>query len=258
LGPYPGPIGPPANESQDREEAARKLWAVLSPEDQDDLDLHVVVKTGAVPDIIAATVEEEHADIAVLGTHGRRWLGRLVVGSTTEAMLRKMPIPVLTVSHVIRPMAFRRILFATDLSEASSRGLTSAMDLARTLGAEIIAMHALGSMAMMPREYPEPVDFRKLAFDEARRRMGQLISEGRLHNVKVEPLITEGHPATEILRVADETMADIILLTVERKNVVERVLMGTTAEHVVRQAGVPVLTIPVNVAVRAARLDQAG
>jgi nucleotide-binding universal stress UspA family protein len=231
---------------------------MLSPEDQDDLDLHVVVKSGAVPDIIAATVQEEGADIAVLGTHGRRWLGRLVVGSTTEALLRKLPIPVLTVSHVIRPMAFRRILFATDLSETASRGLTFAMDLARTLDAEIVAMHALGSMAMMPREYPEPVEFRKLAFDEARRRMGQLVSEGRLHNVKIEPLITEGRPATEILRVADETMADLILLPVEHKNVIERVFIGTTAERVVRQAGVPVLTVPVNVAARAARLEQAG
>ena len=42
--PYPVPLDPPADDSRDREEALQKLWSMLSPEDQDDLDLHVVVR----------------------------------------------------------------------------------------------------------------------------------------------------------------------------------------------------------------------
>ena len=229
-------------DAEHREEAIRQLWALLVPEDQDDLDLQVVVKEGNIQKAIAATIEKEGSNIVVLGTHGLGRVGRLIIGSTTENLLRKLTIPMVTVSNAIRPMAFKRVLFATDLSEAAHRGFTFALDMARTLQSEIVAVHTLtaagkNKLAAQPHE---------LAVEEARRKLARLVAEGKFHNVKIETVLTEGSPAVQILKTAEESAADLILIMIAAKGAVERALIGTTAEHVVREARVPVLALPVN------------
>ena len=106
-------------EKEHREQAARMLSALLGSEDQDDLDLRIVVKSGNIKNEILAVIREQHADILVMGTHGRGLFGRWVIGSITEGMLRKISIPILTVCRATKPLTFDRILFATDLSESS-------------------------------------------------------------------------------------------------------------------------------------------
>ena len=95
-------------ESEPREQAMRMLSALLAPEDQDDLDLRIVIKSGNIKDEITSTIAEQHADIAVMGTHGRGLLGRWLIGSVTQGILRKMPIPILTVCCATRPLTFEK------------------------------------------------------------------------------------------------------------------------------------------------------
>jgi nucleotide-binding universal stress UspA family protein len=78
-----------------REQAKAQLAALQPP------DVKVVLETRlaegeAAPEILRAA-EAAHADLIVMGTHGRRGLSRLVMGSVAEAVLRKAPCPVLTV-----------------------------------------------------------------------------------------------------------------------------------------------------------------
>jgi nucleotide-binding universal stress UspA family protein len=61
------------------------------------LDVRAVLKTGAPASAIADTAAEEHADLIVIGTHGRTGLNRLVIGSVAERVVRSAPCPVLTV-----------------------------------------------------------------------------------------------------------------------------------------------------------------
>ena len=56
-----------------------------------------VLKTGVAPEAIVETAAEAHADLIVIGTHGRRGFSRLVVGSDAEAVMRASPVPVLLV-----------------------------------------------------------------------------------------------------------------------------------------------------------------
>src|SRR5690242_6619071 len=83
-------------ESPERQEQATAALSMLvSPEDQDDLNLLVLVKAGEIRQQIEAAVAEQHADFVVMGTHGRRLLGRLFIGSVTEDLLRRMTIPLM-------------------------------------------------------------------------------------------------------------------------------------------------------------------
>ena len=63
--------------------------------------------------------------------------------------------------------------------------------------------------------------------------------------MKVETILAEGTPADAISRIADENSVDFIVLAVSRKSRMDRILVGTTAEKVIRDANVPVLSVPV-------------
>jgi nucleotide-binding universal stress UspA family protein len=84
--------------------------------------------------------------------------------------------------------------------------------------------------------------------EEAATRLAELAAEGNRHDVRVETLVVEGHPATEILKTADSNDIDLVLLSIGHKGIIERALLGTTAEQVIRESHVPVLSIPSGIA----------
>jgi nucleotide-binding universal stress UspA family protein len=233
-------------EPQRKEETLRQLGTFLPPEHEDDLDIQVVLKAGNARKEIVAAAQEQHADLVILGTHGRGRMGRLLVGSTTEGLLRRLNVPMMTVSHVASPRSFKRILFATDLSDSTSAGFTFALNIAQTLNAEILAIHALG-VPMLAGEFGSSVQTEELAFDEVRRRLQMLVTEGKRRQIRVQTIVAHGPAAKRILKAADENEADLIVLAIEKKGIIERALLGTTAEQVVREAAVPVLLIPVDI-----------
>jgi nucleotide-binding universal stress UspA family protein len=230
-------------ELERREEALDKLSALLVPEDEDDLDLHVVVKSGDLQSEIIRTIAEQSADIVVLGTHGRGRLGRFIIGSTTEQLLRKLAIPVLTVRST-RPLDFRRILFATDLSEPSMKAFDFALSLAQGLRSDIVAVHAVDKAMTSSAEDVVATEMRDVAMRQARQKLDMLVTEGKRHGVEIQTVLAEGTAAREILKTSDQSGADLILLAISSKGFLERALIGATAEQVVREANVPVLSIP--------------
>src|SRR5436190_458893 len=89
---YTFPTETEATERKRCERAERMLAAMLSPEDQDDLDLETSVAVGDIPSVIELAVRKQHADIVVMGTHGRGLVGRWLVGSVTQSLLRKLDV----------------------------------------------------------------------------------------------------------------------------------------------------------------------
>jgi nucleotide-binding universal stress UspA family protein len=226
-----------------RDQALRMLGALLGSEDQDDLDLRTVVKCGSIKDEIAAVIREQEADILVMGTHGRGFFGRLLIGSVTEGILRKISIPVLTVCRATKPLALNRILLATDMSESSRGGFDFALELARTMRSDLVMFHAVDRTALaggaeMVAYVSEDI------VEQAKAKLAELAAEAKRAKVRVETELVEGVAAEEILATAERSSADLILISVAKKGAVERALLGTTAERIIREATVPVLSIP--------------
>ena len=67
-----------------------------------------VVRVGAPSEQILALAEEVHADLLVVGTHGRRGLAHALIGSVAERLVRTAPVPVLTVGSHAAPAAAPR------------------------------------------------------------------------------------------------------------------------------------------------------
>ena len=76
-----------------------------------------------------------------------------------------------------------------------------------------------------------------------------MAKEARTRGVPVETAIFRGNAAEQICEASKTASADLIILAVERKGLLERAFLGTTAERVVREAKVPVLSIPVTASV---------
>jgi nucleotide-binding universal stress UspA family protein len=246
---YTFPTESEVAERQRCERAERMLSAMLGSEDQDDLDLETAVVVGDIAAEIENAVRRQHADIVVMGTHGRGLVGRWLIGSVTQSLLRKINVPILTVCHATRPLSFKRILFASDFSEASAEGLDFTMNLAANLNAGIVVAHVVDKRPTVTYETPEMSAVfdaeQKRFLEEAQNTFKQIEAKARARNVRVETVLAQGIPADAISRIADENIVDFIVLAVSRKSRMDRILLGTTAEKVIRDANVPVLSVPV-------------
>jgi len=227
-------------------ETRRLLPAEIPEAYREQLSSQTIVKSGDVRDELLGVVAEEGVDLIVMGTHGRRHLSRFFLGSTTEAILRHVPVPILTVSErgaeqqteLPFDVPFRRILYATDLPETNMSGLHYCSDFARRLGAHLTLLHV-----MSPFESPVFEDEAELHAQ----RMGELhkaIEREHGSHLNAATDVVRGTPHHEILKYAEATNADLIVINLQSKGLLERALLGSTAERVIRSAKIPVLSIP--------------
>jgi len=80
--------------------ARRHLWSLAQKLERDGLAIDCIAVEGSAADGIREIAEREHADLIVMGTHGRRGLTALVMGSVAEAIVRRAKCPVLVVKDV--------------------------------------------------------------------------------------------------------------------------------------------------------------
>jgi nucleotide-binding universal stress UspA family protein len=216
--------------------------------------LDVLVDSGRPAAAIIDRAASMSADLIVIGTHGAGGFEHLVLGSVAEKVLRKAGCPVLTVPpHAERSaLPFKRILCAVDFSAWSLRAFELAQSLARESGA---ALTALSVIEWPWQEPPAPVfaelpaeqaaaltEYRRYMEEAALRRLTSLVEKSAA-GIAAEPRIGHGKPAAQILQAAADLGADLIVIGVHGRNALDLGVFGSTANHVVRQAVCPVLTL---------------
>jgi universal stress protein A len=130
------------------------------------------------------------------------------------------------------------ILQPTDFSERSEAALQLSCALARDYGARLVVLHVAVQPAVAFGEGFITVDSE---FRDAREQLDELPIPA--DDIRAERRFETGDPAAEILRVADDIHADLIVVGTHGRTSVSRLLMGSTAEQIVRQAPCPVLTV---------------
>ncbi len=140
---------------------------------------------------------------------------------------------------------FRRIVCATDFSPTAAVAVGQATELARQQGGEVVLVHVLphlaqpfGGMGMIDSLGTLQAELR----DRARE---QLAAVGKQfgNGLRLRTELREGHIAEQVLACARDTNADLIVLGTHGHTGLQHVLLGSTAERVVRLAPCPVLTI---------------
>ena len=136
-------------------------------------------------------------------------------------------------------MYAKKIVFPTDFSTSSDAGLAQATSLARDTGARLLILH----VEEPPAAYGGgEMYYGVLEPDNSEiNRMLQAVVPAD-PSVPYEHRMVMGDPATEIVRLADEEKADLIVMGTHGRSGLRRLLMGSVAESVVRHANCPVLT----------------
>jgi nucleotide-binding universal stress UspA family protein len=209
------------------------------------------VRNGAAEFEIYKTAREQSADLIVIASHGLGGLKHKFIGSTSEAVVRHAPCPVLTVrEHTFateegqRPcFAPRRILLTTDFSEASKKAFPYAMALARKFEASLILVH------VVPSHLPAELSHMGMVLEEK-----EMLSKAQEHlpgfqqaeldpHLHVETAVLHGGPAHEICTSAAMQGADLIVISTHGHTGLKRFALGSVTENVVRHAPCPVLVV---------------
>ena len=131
------------------------------------------------------------------------------------------------------------ILHPTDFSEHSEFAFRLACALARDYKARLVLLHVIPPPMVIYAGGPVPAETWP-SVEEVKEKLTQL--EGQAHHVRVESQVMEGDPVDMILRAAEETHSDVIVMGTHGRTALARLLLGSVAESVLRKAPCPVLT----------------
>jgi nucleotide-binding universal stress UspA family protein len=139
-----------------------------------------------------------------------------------------------------------RILCPVDFSAASDRALEHAVTLAHWFSASITALHVWPSVPLAVAASHAP--FANAPFDEStrrslRRELVAMLERAGVPKAAGHTLVLEGDPATEILRQAQETPADLVVMGTHGRLGLPRLALGSVTESVLRRAPCPVLSV---------------
>lgn len=141
----------------------------------------------------------------------------------------------------------QKILYATDFSESSAPASEYAVTLAQLAGAEVFVLHVIGELEDKRRGRIPPETFELFEKEievHVIKEMEQFCQRFLGERVKYSTETAIGKPFQIILKTAQTQKADLIIMGTHGRTGIEHVLMGSTAERVIRKSPIPVLTVP--------------
>jgi nucleotide-binding universal stress UspA family protein len=240
------------------------------------------VRYGHAAEEILDHAQSRSVGLIAMSTHGRSGLRRWVLGSVAEAVLRAAPVPVLLLRAELpasavalsgattpaparavagigdeRPEAgapgaelgasyFRHILCPVDFSPHSDRAMAYAGALAQRFGADLTVLHVIyDPLDITCSHIPHP-PLENLRGEMVRD--AEHVLQGRVGRTlpllpRAKSVVVAGPPFKQIIRYAREHRADLIVMGTQGLSGLDRLIMGSTAERVVRMAPCPVLSI---------------
>ena len=184
-------------------------------------------ESGEASEAIVGEAAEKRVDMIVIGRHGRKGLAKALLGEVAAKVIAHAPCKVLVVPKAAR-IEYRNILVAIDGSAHSSAALTEAIAIAKRCGSHLIALSAMRDET----ERQEAENYANKAADLAQR-------EG----VSVEAVTPTGRSFNAIVETAGGRGVDLIVMGTYGKTGVKKLLMGSSTEKVIGNAGCGVLVV---------------
>lgn len=202
---------------------------------------------------ICRVAQEIDIDLIVIATRGNTGLRHFVIGSTAERVVRYSHCPVLVVrgrdaqKKPAQVATFRKILVPVDFSDCSTKGLDQALALAGEFKAKLILLHSVALQYYVAADEYARYDLPLLLQQTgkvAKEQMRDLVQQTNWNGVEVETSIQIGHAGEQVCAEAGDRKTDLIVISTHGRTGFEHVLLGSTAEYVVRHASCPVLVVP--------------
>jgi len=235
-------------DAQERE-ARKRLVGIAAELRRRGVRADTTLKIGAAASTIVERAKKGSADLVLMATQGRGFVEHLLLGSVAERVVRSAPCPVLTLRAGGRlpTKKFKRILIATDFSQASESALNYAVDLARSSSAELIVLHVVEPVALTGDAYGFTANAAmyngiERAAKESIARVGNRLRKKR--GLRCRTVLANGTAAMAIVDAATRLAADVVVVGTHGHGGFEHFFLGSVAERVVRTSSRPVLTVP--------------
>lgn len=242
---------------EDRDAALAAMRQFAETEVGPDASIGFAIAEGSPANEILDRARTQASDLLVMGTHGRSGFERFLLGSVTEKVLRKAPCPVLTVpprvADVVPTPAARlkNIVCPVDFSDSSAEALNYAISLANESGGRLTVVHVIEMPPELPIEEHETIfssprslpEYVVMAKADRSGRLKEMITNAGGAEGSISIVLATGKAYREILRIAAEQSADLIVVGIHGRGAADVFFLGSTTQHVVRQATCPVLTI---------------
>jgi nucleotide-binding universal stress UspA family protein len=212
----------------------------------------VEVRDGEPIEVLLAAIEDEHADLLVVGSRGVGGRPELALGSTSLHVLRAARVPVLVVPDRRQAAAaadglrLRHLLVGVDHSQASRAALELAADVAASLGGSLSVLEVVEYVPAFPLDEPTAAGGgRQRRVAEAA--MALLEAEARdvrARGVGVQVVVRSGDPAATLLEVGDDVDADLVVVGTRGRGGPDELLLGSVARTVADRARRPTLVVP--------------
>lgn len=225
--------------------AARSEKQMLEPYAQRVRDAglrcEIVVRPGLPADEILAYTRERQIDRIVMGTHSPGPIGKLLVGSVAEAVLRSASLPVYIVGPDVvdasyRDFATRTILCAASLHEASAMVAAFAAELAAQHRARLVLQHVI-----RPQDRAEILSHQSL--DEVEAGMFELVPKNLRGQIEIQTIVVPGDPTEELLYQSRAQQADLIVLGAHGASAFAAITRHGIVYKVLAHAECPVITL---------------
>ena len=215
------------------EEKARRLEQDIADIEAMGIPVTKLVREGDPAEEIVKAAKEVGADVIVMGTHSNRSIWDVLLGSVTEKVVKNAPCPVVAVSRTPQQSKGEKgpFLLVTDFSDASEKAVKVAASLAKEQKTKLIVLTVMG---------------RGLGKRVAQLGLEHLVEELRSQGLDVEGMIRKGrhgHIYPQIVDVAKEVGASVIIMGSHSRLTVYDVLLGYVAENVSKHAPCPVLIV---------------
>lgn len=205
---------------------------------------------------LLAHADSIKSNLIGVGTHARKGLPRLLLGSFAETLLLESKIPILTVGPQARCGPLDKILFATDFSEGGEGTFSQVLALARELSSEVIIYHAIQRPAdvvfqsgvyLSPLGWVSVQEYLEKSESEIRERASRWVSRAKEAGIACTFKIRSGDSSFDsvpeaIMKEAEEGKVGMIAMGAQ-SGAISATLLGSVVRHVVRGAPCPVWVI---------------
>lgn len=214
----------------------------------DGIETSTMISDGAPPQALLAAAAETGTDLIAIGAHRRHLLKDVFLGTTAERIIRQSTVPVLMV-NTEPALPYRHMLIAVDLSDASELAVKAAIRLGfdRHMAVSVLYLFEAHAAGLMIRSATPMTEIRKYMNQEAEAAGAALRAFLKKTGVaSIHPVAqpAAGPVAESICTTARELDADLIVVGTQGKTGMSRVMLGSVAEGVLRQADRDVLAVP--------------
>jgi len=200
--------------------------------------------------VILDYATEIGADLVVMGSHGRRGVSRWVLGSVAEKVIRTADCPVMTVRAAKRSEVspcdlgtIEHVLLPLDFAATTPSAIVAAKRIAHRLGASLQVLHVV-DLQTLPAFYgPAMGDITARLTRESQEKLRDLVESSDGPDVPHQCFTISGRAAASIVDFSATYESGLIIIPSHGYTGTDRLLLGSTAEHVARRAPCPVLTL---------------